>query len=190
MRQGNGRRRYFVTTSLIGWAVVVVGLHMPGLARWLMWGLHYLLLLSICLFIYLYIYLFIFSSSASSFFFFLPLLLLPACSSSWGRLPFWAGDVDCLFGQEVDCLSGRIFPRGGDIACMCEGCSGGVFVICHWPNQGRESTHRLHLYPLGGVFFRQPDRCSDSEPGTQLGPPIHVLALLDDRLTSLKRPCS
>ena len=94
------------------------------------------------------IYLFIcFCSSSASFFFFLCfffLFLLPA-SSSWGRLPFLAGEVGCLFWQEVGCLFlagkvgylffflqevgclfGRIiFPRGVDIACMCEGCSGG-----------------------------------------------------------------
>ena len=38
-----------------------------------------------------------------------------------------------------------------------------------------------------GIQTGQPGRCSDSEPGTQLRPPIQVLALPDDRLTSCKR---
>ena len=148
--------------------VVVVVLHMPGLVRWLTPGR------SSCgstLFIIIFYYLFILFFC---FFFLLLSLLLPllrlhasflssfSCSS-WGRLPFLAGEVSgsffgrrgkqSFFWQEVGCLFGRIFPRGGDIACMCEGCSGGVFVVCQWPKQGWESTHRLHLYPLSGVFY-------------------------------------
>ena len=139
-------------------------LHMPGLARWFTPGR------SSCestLFIFIFFY-HLLSILFFCFFFLLllPLPLLPASSPSfscsWGRLPFLAGEVsclflagelNCLFWQEVGCLFGRIFQRGGDIACMCEGCSGGVFVVCHWPSQGWESTHRLHLYPLGGVFY-------------------------------------
>ena len=41
------------------------------------------------------------------------------------------------------------FSARGDIACMREGRSGGVFVICLCPNQGGESTLRLHIYPTG-----------------------------------------
>ena len=80
--------------------VVVVVLHMPGLARWLtprrsscgstLFIITFFIIHLLC------------SSSASSFFFFLCffLLLLPA-SSSWGKLPFFfAGEVGCLLGQE------------------------------------------------------------------------------------------
>ena len=86
--------------------------------------------------------------------YFVLLLLLSSsfsASSSWVRLPLLAGEVCCLF------LAG-FFPHGGDIACMCEGCGGRVFVVCHWPNWGWESTHRLHLYPLGGVFYSPENR--------------------------------
>ena len=61
-------------------------------------GLHYYL------FIYLFIYLSIFFCSSQFFFFLLLSLLLLPASSSWGRLPFLAGEVGCLFWQEVGCL--------------------------------------------------------------------------------------
>ena len=110
---------------------------------------------TICYYYYFFliciIHLFCSSSSASSFVFFrlLSLLLLPSSSSCGrlplfgrrGRLPFFLGRRGglpflaggrLLFRQEVCCLFGRIFfQRGGDIACMCGGCSGGVFVVCH-----------------------------------------------------------
>ena len=147
---------------------------MPGSARWLTPGR------SSCGSIwFIVIYLFC-SSSASSFFF--SIFFLPSASSSWSRLPFWQERYTAFFGRRgrlpffgrigrlpffgrrgrLPFLAG-LFPRGwGDIACMREGCSGGVFVICHCPNQGWESTHRLHLYPLGGVFhspwYRAPGR--------------------------------
>ena len=146
---------------------------MPGLARWLTPGR------SSCgstlLFIYLFIYLSIFLLLLLLFFCFfllLSLLLLPA-SSSWGRLPFLAGEVGCLylagvrlpslagkvgclFWQEVGCLFGRIIFAWWWYCVHVWGLQWRIFfvcVVCHWPNQGWESTHRLHLYPLGGVFY-------------------------------------
>ena len=91
----------------------------------------------------------------------LRLLLLILLSSSWGRLPYLAGGVDCFFGRgsrpfftgDVGCLFGRIFSAWWWYCVHCEDCCGGVYVICHCPNQGWESTHRLHLYPLGGVIY-------------------------------------
>ena len=78
----------------------VVVLHMPGLARWLTPGR------SLCgstLFIIFVMYLFILFFFCF-FFLLLSLLLLPA-SSSWGRLPFLAGEVGCLIlAGEVDCF--------------------------------------------------------------------------------------
>ena len=118
--------------------VVVVVLHMPGLARWFTPGR------SSCgftLFIIIFFIIYLFcSSSASSFlcFFFMLLLLGVGCHSLAGEV----GEVGCLcfLAGEVDCLflaGGRLpfrqdfFPHGGDIACMYEGCSGGIFVFCH-----------------------------------------------------------
>ena len=122
-----------------------------------------LLLYCICLDLLLLFFCFFFlllsSYASSSFMFFLG---LTAIFGRRGRLSFWAGEVDCdfvaggrlLFWQDFIPHCGDIgrlpfwqdfIPHCGDIARMCEGCSGGVFVICHWPNQGWESTYRLYL---------------------------------------------
>ena len=102
--------------------VVVVVLHMPGLARWLTPGRSSCgsTLFVIIFFIMYYLFIFALLLLLLSFSFrLLSLLLLPA-SSSCGRLPFLAGEVsclflagevDCLFWQEVGCLFGRIFFR-------------------------------------------------------------------------------
>ena len=117
---------------------VVVVLHMPGLARWLTLGRSScgstLYLLSF------FSYLFFFSaSSASSFFFFLCFLFL---------LLLLLLGVGCHFWQEVGCLFRQdFFFRVVVIlhACVRVAVADFFFVVSHWPNQGWESTHRLHL---------------------------------------------
>ena len=112
------------------------------------------------LFIYVFVVVLLILSFAS---FLLPL----SVSSSWIRLHFLAGKEDCLvLAGELACLFVRIFPHGGGITCICENCSGGVFVICHCLNQGWESTLRLHLFPLGVVLILLPPGIKHQVEGT------------------------
>ena len=61
--------------------------------------------------------------------------------------------------QGVDNLSWGLYCRRCYCICVCWGCSSRIFHFSRWlgqlssPNQGWESTHRLHFYPLGGVFY-------------------------------------
>ena len=92
-----------------------------------------------------FFFFFIFSLFFCFFLLFILLLLLSASSSPWSRLPFLAGEVGCLFWQ-IFCMV--VLLRAWVRVAVAE-----FFVICHCPNQGWESTHKLHLYPLGGVFY-------------------------------------
>ena len=88
------------------------------------------------------------SASSSCFSFFFLFFLGVGCHfGRRGKLPFLAGEVNCLFWQEVGCLFGRIFLRGGDIACMYEGCSGGVFVVCQnvCKMSGRQFSSKMDI---------------------------------------------
>ena len=64
--------------------------------------------------------------------------------------------------QGVDNHSWGLYCRRCHCICVCWGRSSQIFHFSRWlgqlssPNQGWESTHRLHLYPLGGVFYPPP----------------------------------
>ena len=58
--------------------------------------------------------------------------------------------------QGVDHHSWGLYCRRCYCICVCWGRSSRIFPFSRWlgqPYQGWESTHRLHLYPLGGVFY-------------------------------------
>ena len=69
--------------------------------------------------------------------------------------------------QGVDNHSWGLYCRRCHCICICWGRSSRIFHFSRWlgqlsrPNQGRESSHRLHLYPLGGIFYSPLHRALD-----------------------------
>ena len=166
--------------------------------------------------IYLFIYLFIYLSCFSFTFFFLPSApsfwsRLPFLAGDIyctvgmrGRLPFLAWEVDFIllagFFHAVvilrACMKVAVAEYLWSVTVLTKDesphtvCTFTPWVVSFTPpgiehQAGGNSI--LHLFGRmvenHGIDSRYPD-------GTQLGAPIQVLALLDDRLTSLKRPCS
>ena len=117
--------------------IVVVVLHMPGLARWLTPGRSScgstLFVIIFFLMYYLFIFALLLLLLSSSFRLLSLLLLLLAVGCH-----FLAGEVGCLFGRRdrLPFLAGGrlpfrqdFFPRGGNIACMCGGLQWRSFCV-------------------------------------------------------------
>ena len=120
-----------------------------------------LLLYCICLDLLLLFFCFFFillsSSASSSFMFFLG---LTAIFGRRGRLSFWAGEVDCNF------VAGGRLPFRQDffhIVVILRACVRVAVVEFLWSVTDLPKNESPHK------------GCSDSESGTQLGPPIQVL---------------
>ena len=81
----------------------------------------------------------------------------------WSLYNYAADAADIVFPttvvQGVDNHSWGLYCRRCYCIRICWGRSSRIFHFSGWlgqlssPNQGWESTHRLHLYPLGGVFY-------------------------------------
>ena len=101
----------------------------------------------------LHYFIFFIHSFCSSFFlcFFFLLLLLLGVDCPFGRsgrLPFW--------GRRYTAFLAGFFLHDCDIACMCEGCSGGIFL---WSVTGLtkdESPHRGYTFTPWVVSFYSP----------------------------------
>ena len=124
------------------WGGDVVVSHMPGLAR----VAHHV---EVLMQVYTIYYYYLSCSSVASFFFcffFLLLLLGEDCLfDRRGRLPFRQERYRLPFGRRGRLPFGRIFPR----IFWCGACVKVAVAEFLWsvgcPNQGCESTHRLHL---------------------------------------------
>ena len=99
------------------------------------------------------------------FFFLLLSLLLLHASSSWDRLPFWAGEVGCLFfgrrgrlsfWQEVGCLFGRIFFRVVVILRACVRVAVAEFLCSDTDLTKDESPHTGYTFTPWVVSFTPP----------------------------------
>ena len=115
-------------------------------------------------FFFFYVLLIHFCSSSASYFFFLfcfffLLLLLLGVGCHFSRrvrLPFLAGEVDCLFWQEVGCRFGRIFLRVVVILRACLRVAVAEFLLSVTDLTKDESPHTGYTLTPWVVSFTPP----------------------------------